>query len=86
MAQHESAKKRHRQSLKRAARNRHWRSTIRRAVRRARAAASQGAENAVELVHTAERLLRKGASKGVLHKKTASRSVSRLQKATRRSH
>ena len=80
MANHRSAEKRHRQTLKRQARNKHWRSTIRNAVRDVRAAAESGASDAGEKFGRAERLLRKGASKGVLHTRTASRTISRLHK------
>jgi small subunit ribosomal protein S20 len=78
MANHRQAEKRHRQSLKRRARNKHWLSTIRNAVRRVRAAPA--GEEAQAQFAGAERLLRKGVSKGVLHQKTASRTISRLHK------
>jgi small subunit ribosomal protein S20 len=85
MAQHRSAEKRHRQSLKRRARNRHVRATVRNAVRRARTSASGNADEAPSQVHQAEKLLRKAASKGVMHPKTVSRTVSRLARALNRS-
>jgi small subunit ribosomal protein S20 len=78
MAQHRSAEKRHRQSLKRRARNRHNRTTVRRAVARARSAAASGAPDADAQLRQAEVLIRKATSKGVVHAKTASRTVSRL--------
>ena len=78
MANHRQAEKRHRQSLKRRARNKHWLSTIRSAVRRVRAAPA--GEEAIAQFAGAEKLLRKGVSKGVLHQKTASRTISRLHK------
>ena len=80
MAQHASAKKRHRQSLKRSARNRHYRSTVRSAVRRARRAAVESSEDAVRYAHEAEQLLRRALTKGSMHQRTVSRTVSRLQK------
>ena len=80
MANHPSAAKRHRQSLKRYARNRHWRATCRNALRQARRAADEGAENRAELCSQAERLLRKACSKRVFHPRTVSRTVSRLQR------
>jgi small subunit ribosomal protein S20 len=80
MATHRSAEKRHRQSLKRRERNKHWLSTTRNAVRAVRAAAAGGDKDALEKFANAERLLRKGASKGVLHKRTISRTISRLHK------
>lgn len=78
MATHKQAAKRHRQSLRRRARNKHWRSTIRNAVRQVRSATADG--DAPARLANAERLLRRGASKGVLHPKTASRTISRLHK------
>jgi small subunit ribosomal protein S20 len=84
MATHKSAKKRHVQSLKRRARNNQIRKTVRGAVRKARQAAAQKSEGATDLLKRAERLLRKAATKGVLHKKTVSRTVSRLTRAASR--
>ena len=83
MANHRSAEKRHRQSLKRQARNKHIRSTVRSAVKRARVAAAAGAEDAQQHLHLAEKTLRRAASKGVYHSRTISRTVSRLHKALR---
>ena len=80
MAQHASAKKRHRQSLKRYARHRHYRSTVRSAVRRARRAAVESSEDAARYVHEAEQLLRRALTKGSMHQSTVSRTVSRLQR------
>ena len=79
MAHHRSAEKRHRQSLKLEKRNKHWRSRVRKAVRQVRTSAA-GAQDASEPFREAERLLRKATSKGVMHKKTVSRLVSRLHR------
>lgn len=84
MAHTASARKRHRQSLERAARNKHVRSTVRNAVRRARQAAQTGAPDATEHLQRAERLLRKASAKGVFHPRTVSRTVSRLWHSARR--
>lgn len=81
MANHRSAEKRHRQSLKRRARNKHRRSTVRNAVRRARQAIAEGQSDAKAQVDHAERLLRRAASRGLMHARTVSRTVSRLQRA-----
>jgi small subunit ribosomal protein S20 len=80
MSNHRQAAKRHRQSLKRRERNRDRRSAMRNAVRQVRAAVAAGDGDAPARFANAERLLRKGVSKGVLHKKTASRTISRLHK------
>lgn len=82
MANHKSAEKRARQALKRQEHNRAIRSEVRTRVKRVRAALEgQDAEAARSSLRDAERALRKAASKGVVHKSTASRSVSRLAKA-----
>ena len=80
MSNHRQAAKRHRQSLKRRERNRHRRSTVRNAVRQLRAALAAGDGEAQARFANAERLLRKSVSNGILHKKTASRTISRLHK------
>jgi small subunit ribosomal protein S20 len=81
LAQHKSAKKRARQNLARRTRNRTIRSRLKTAVKYARAAlVGTDGEAAREAIHSAEREIRKAASKGVLTKKQASRRVSRLAK------
>src|SRR5262249_54943463 len=67
MATHKSAKKRHVQSLRRRARNNQIHKTVRGAVRKLRDAKASGSKELPALLHDAERLLRKAASKGVLH-------------------
>ncbi len=84
MATHRSAKKRHVQSLKRRARNNQVRKTVRGAVRKLRDAAAAGTGDKQALLKDAERLLRKASSKGVVHKRTVSRTVSRLAKLVQR--
>ena len=84
MATHHSAKKRHAQSLRRRARNNQIRKTVRGAVRELRDAKASGKAEVPKLLAEAERLLRKAASKGVMHKRTVSRTVSRLAKLAAR--
>jgi small subunit ribosomal protein S20 len=85
LASHASAKKRARQNLKRRARNRHVRTGVKTAVKRARTAiAGDGGEPLDAAMRDAERTIRKAASKGVLSKKQASRKVSRLARSARR--
>ncbi|MBK7975665.1 MAG: 30S ribosomal protein S20 [Deltaproteobacteria bacterium] len=81
MADHVSALKRNRQSLKRQARNRQVRARIRTFVRKAREAI-EGTDVAVATTaaRTAESELARAARKGVLHRKTAARRASRLAK------
>ena len=81
MAQHKSAKKRARQEVKRAALNRGVRSSVKTAMKRARAAAEAGdAEQTTAALRAAEGLLRRAASKGVIPEKRARRHISRLAK------
>jgi len=76
-----SAMKRHKQSLKRRARNRHVRSTVKTVVKEVRAGIEEGAEKGAQLLLQAASIIAKAGSKGVIHKKTASRKISRLAKA-----
>ena len=83
MAQHKSAKKRARQSLKRRARNRSIRNAVRTGVKAFRSD-SDAAEDTTASLRSAEGLIRRAASKGVIPKKRASRQVSRLAKQANR--
>lgn len=76
-----SAIKKHRQSLKRKARNLNYRSRLK--------TLSKGIDNAIEnrdlarsqeILKTAISVFSKAATKGVIHKRTASRNVSRFSK------
>ncbi|GMU11203.1 MULTISPECIES: 30S ribosomal protein S20 [Corallococcus] len=82
MANTKSAEKRHRQSLKRRARNVNVRTTVKDAVKSAREAiASKDGTKTTDALKAASKTLNKAASKGVLHKRTAARRISRLAKA-----
>lgn len=84
MANHKSALKRIRQSESRRKRNQHIRSGMRTQVKRFRQAVEAGdASLAGECFTTAERSIRRAASKGVIPRRRADRSVSRLAKALR---
>lgn len=76
-----SEEKRHKQSLKRRARNRHVRSSVKTVVKEARAAIAQGADRSGEAMTRAASVIAKAGAKGVLHKKTAARRIARLAKA-----
>ena len=79
MANHPSAEKRNRQRVVRTERNRALKSSLRTAVKKARAAVNAGdGSKAQPLVALAERALARAASKGVLTKKTAARVTSRI--------
>jgi small subunit ribosomal protein S20 len=81
MANHKSAEKRNRQNPKRRARNRWHRGQLRAALKDFRDAVETGSSDAADKLATATRSVAKKASRGVLHKKTASRLISRMTKA-----
>jgi small subunit ribosomal protein S20 len=86
MANHASAEKRNRQRIVRTTRNRAVRSALRSRVRAARAALeaatqSGSKEEALAAAQVAKIALAKAAGKGVIHRNTAARSKSRLDKA-----
>jgi small subunit ribosomal protein S20 len=82
MAHHKSAEKRARQALKRQARNRSVLRRTRTVVKDLRESIASGdPAQAAERLQRAERELRKAASKGVVPRRRADRSVSRLAKA-----
>lgn len=81
MANHKSAAKRAKQTEVRTERNRAIRSATRTAIKNFRMALDSQDGKAKELLDLATRAINKAASKGVLHKRTAARSVSRLAQA-----
>jgi len=84
VANTKSAQKRNRQALKRRARNQAVRTQVKSAVRKAREAlASKDPARVQEALRAAARTLNRAASKGVLHKKNASRRIARLAAAAR---
>ncbi len=80
MANIKSQIKRNRQNATRALRNKAVRSELKTRVKAARAAASDGADDAAELTRLAIKRLDKAAAKGVIHKNAAARRKSRLVK------
>ncbi len=81
MANHASAIKRHKQSEKRRARNASVKSTLRTAVKKVKESIAAGKADEIKTsLKSAISELGKAASKGVLHKKNASRRISRLSK------
>lgn len=82
MANHKSAAKRDRQRIVRAARNRSIRTSIRSALKAARLAIADGdAKKAEEPVKRVSVALARAVTQGILHQKTASRTISRVQSA-----
>lgn len=85
MANHKSALKRDRQSKVRRLRNRINKSVMKGAVGKVDEAIVAGSEDeAREALQKAVSLIQKTASKGSIHRKTASRKVSRLTKRVNR--
>jgi len=81
LANHKSAIKRHKQSLVRKERNKTVKSSLKSVTKKVEAAiAEKNTEEAVSTLKTAAVALDKAASKGVIHKNTASRNKSRLTK------
>ncbi len=81
MANHKSAIKRNKQNKVRNARNTHIRSTMRTLVKQVREAAAAGEKDAAqEALAKAIPYIDKTSTKGVIHKATASRKISRLTK------
>jgi small subunit ribosomal protein S20 len=79
VANHPSAEKRNRQRIKRTLRNRTIASSVRTLVKRVNTAiAEKDKDGAKTALLRAAKALDKAASKGVLHPKAASRTVSRL--------
>jgi small subunit ribosomal protein S20 len=82
MARHKSAMKRHRQSERRRTRNNAVRSRVRSVIKQVRQlVTAREATAAAEKLRTAEQVMLKAVTKGVLHKKTASRYLSRLSRS-----
>jgi small subunit ribosomal protein S20 len=79
VANHPSAEKRNRQRIKRTDRNRAAKSAVRTIVKRVRTAlAAKDKAAATTALKSAVVALDKAATKGVVHEKAASRTISRL--------
>ena len=82
MANIKSAKKRILVTKRNADRNKAIRSKVRTAIKKVDAAVAAGDQNlAKEALHAASVELKKATTKGVYHKNTSSRKISRLTKA-----
>ena len=81
MANHKSAKKRIKQTVKRTERNRYYRTRFKNIVKAVREAVEAGdKEAALEAFKVANKQIHHFVSKGFIKKQTASRKVSRLHK------
>jgi len=85
VANHKSAGKAARTADRRRERNAHYRSALRTKVKAVREALSTGGADAASAAFKeAEKFIGHIASKGVIHKRTASRKISRLARALAR--
>ncbi len=82
MANHKSALKRARQDEVRRMRNKAVKTRVKNIIKDVREAASknESKESLLKSLDTAKSIIDKSAKKGVIHKKTASRKISRLSK------
>lgn len=79
MANHASAEKRNRQNIKRRERNRHVKSTVRGFIKEVRVAIEAGKKkDAQKALKEAVTKIDQAVSKGVYHRSTGSRYISRL--------
>jgi small subunit ribosomal protein S20 len=85
LAVHPSVIKRHRQSLKRRAKNVEIKSRLRTLIKKARQAVDgKNLETISAQIRTVDKALGKAVSKGVIKKNTASRWLSRLSRSASR--
>lgn len=85
MANHPSAEKRNRQRIVKTARNRAINSSVRTLVKRVRTALhAKDKDAAVTALKAATVALDKAATKGAIHSKTVSRTISRLSSQVHR--
>lgn len=81
MANHKSALKRARQNEERRTRNKSTKTRIKNIVKDVRLAVGEKSkESALTKLDTAKSIIDNAAKKGVIHKKSASRKISRLSK------
>jgi small subunit ribosomal protein S20 len=81
MANHKSAKKRIKQTIKRTERNRYYRTRLKNIVKAVHTAVEAGDKTAAtEAFNVVNKQIHRFVSKGFLKKETASRKVSRLNK------
>ena len=80
MANHKSALKRAKQSENRKMRNKTVKTRVRNVVKDLRAGTADASQDTTALLDTAKSIIAKAAKKGVIHKRAASRKISRLSK------
>ncbi len=85
MANHKSAEKRNRQAAVRRTRNRVNKTKMKNAIRKINVAVEEGsAEQAKVALQEAIPVIARTASKGTIHKRNASRKISRLTKRVKK--
>ena len=82
MANHKSALKRARQNELKRMRNKTTRTRVKNVVKDLRQTIATSPQDAGSKLHQAQSVIDRAAQKGVLHKKTAARKISRLVKQT----
>ncbi len=80
MANHKSAKKRARQSQVRRLRNKSVKTTLKNLEKKLKAAKETNSDTVGQIMQQTQSAIHKAAKKGVIHKKSASRKISRLFK------
>jgi small subunit ribosomal protein S20 len=81
LANHKSALKRAKQNVERRLRNKSVKTKLRNIVKDVRIAVSEDQTEAVQVkLKSAKSVIDRAAKKGVIHKKTAARKISRLQR------
>ncbi len=80
MAHHKSAVKRHKQSLRRREQNRTAKSSLRTVVKKFNTALSGDPAEAKGVFAEVLHVISKTASRGIIHKKNASRKISRISR------
>jgi len=80
LANHKSAIKRNKQSLKRRDRNRTTKAALRTVIKKFNTTVTKDPESAKEVLAEAVPAISKAASKGIIHKNNAARKISRLSK------
>ena len=80
MANHKSAEKRARQNVKRRLRNKSVKTRIKHVTKGVRLAAGEATKDTASELKSVQSMIDKAAKKGVIHKRTAARKISRLTK------
>jgi small subunit ribosomal protein S20 len=81
LANHKSAEKRARQNEKRRLRNKSVKTRIKHVTKQVRSAADGASKETIAIdLKSAQSAIDKAAKKGVIHKRTAARKISRLSK------